>query len=199
MTELVLASTSASRRAMLEAAGVPFDALPPKVDEEELKVSLRKAGASPRAQADALAEAKAVKISMRLPGALVLGSDQILATADGGTLDKAPDMAALREQLLSLRGQAHRLISAAVIAENGSPAWRHADTAQLWVREFSEGWLDDYLAAEGDELLWGVGGYRIEGLGVQLFSRLSGDQFTIRGLPLVPVLDYLRTRGVIAA
>ena len=199
MTELVLASTSASRRAMLEAAGVPFHAVPPKVDEEELKASLRQAGASPRAQADALAEAKAVKISMRLPGALVLGSDQILATADGGTLDKAPDMGALRDQLLSLRGQAHRLISAAVIAENGTSVWRHVDTAQLWVREFSEGWLDDYLAAEGDELLWGVGGYRIEGLGVQLFSRLSGDQFTIRGLPLVPVLDYLRTRGVIAA
>ena len=104
-----------------------------------------------------------------------------------------------RAQLLRLRGRPHRLLSAAVVAQAGRPVWRHVDTAKLWVRDFSETWLDDYLAAEGEELLWGVGGYRIEGRGAQLFARISGDQFTIRGLPLLPLLDYLRTRGALAA
>ncbi len=194
-----LASTSRSRRAMLKAAGVPFEAVSPGVDEDELKLSLRAENASPRAIADALAEAKALKISRRYPQALALGADQMLALEDGTTIDKAADMSALRDQLLTLRGRTHRLISAAVIGEAGRPVWRFVDTAKLHVREFSEIWLDDYLAKEGDKLLWGVGGYRIEEAGVQLFARVEGDQFTIRGLPLVPVLDYLRTRGVLTA
>lgn len=193
---LVLASTSASRRQMLAAAGIPFEALSPKVDEEMLKESLRREGASVRDQADALAEAKAVKISRRLPGALVLGGDQMLETEDGRALDKAADMAELRAQLMDLRGKPHLLRSAIVIAEDGRAVWRQLDSARLWVRNFSEAWLDDYLAEEGEELLWGVGGYRIEGRGVQLFERIQGDQFTIRGLPLVPLLGYLRTRVV---
>ncbi|MGB3723395.1 MAG: Maf family protein [Pacificimonas sp.] len=197
--DLVLASTSSSRRAMLEAAGVPFDAVPPGVDEDELKLSLKAEKASPRAIADALAEAKALKISHRMPDALVLGADQMLALDDGTTMDKAADMAELRAQLLTLRGRTHRLISAAVIAEAGRPVWRFVDLAKLHVRDFSESWLDRYLADAGETLLWGVGGYRIEEAGVQLFSNVEGDQFTIRGLPLIQVLDYLRTRGVMAA
>lgn len=196
---LVLASTSQSRRDVLTAAGVPFEAVAPQVDEDELKLSLRAAGASPRDQADALAEAKAVKVSRLLPGALVLGCDQILETDDGGTLDKAPDMAAQRAQLLSLRGRPHRLIAAAVVAEDGRAVWRQAETAKMFVRNFSEAWLDEYLAAEGPDLLWGVGGYRIEGLGAQLFARVIGDQYAIRGLPLFPLLAYLRERGVMTS
>ncbi|MHB9880504.1 Maf family protein [Pacificimonas sp. ICDLI1SI03] len=196
---LILASTSASRRTLLDAAGISCDAVAPGVDEDELKAALKGEGATGRAIADALAEAKAVKISRRHPEALVLGGDQMLALDDGTTFDKAADMAELRRQLMRLRGGSHRLISALVIAEGGRAIWRHVDTARLHVRMFSEEWLDSYLAAEGETLLWGVGGYRIEERGVQLFSRIEGDQFTIRGLPLLPLLDYLRTRGEIPA
>ncbi|MEE4348965.1 MAG: Maf family protein [Pacificimonas sp.] len=197
--QLVLASTSASRRAILDAAGVPHEAVPPMVDEEQMKESLRAEGLSVRDQADALAEAKAVKISRKLPGALVLGGDQMLETGDGRALDKAADMAALKAQLMDLRGKPHMLRSAIVIAENGRAVWRQLDSARLWVRNFSEDWLDGYLEREGETLLWGVGGYRIEERGVQLFERVQGDQFTIRGLPLIPLLGYLRARGVMPA
>ena len=197
--DLILGSTSESRQALLRAAGVEFTAIAPQVEEEMLKASLRREGLAPRDQADALAEAKAVKVSRRRPGALVLGGDQILETEDGRALDKAEDMAALRAQLMDLRAKPHLLRSALVIAENGEPVWRHLDSARLWVRPFSEEWLDDYLATEGEKLLWGVGGYRIEERGAQLFERVQGDQFTIRGLPLFPLLSYLRIRGVIAS
>jgi septum formation protein len=196
---LVLASTSAARRAMLTAAGVPHEALAPHVDEDELKAALAAEAAAPRAVADALAEAKAVKVSRRLPAALVLGADQVLALSDGTMLDKPVDRADAAAQLRRLRGVEHRLISAAVIAENGTAVWRIADTASLAVRAFGDGWLEAYLDAEGDAVLGCVGGYRLEGLGAQLFSRIRGDYFTVLGLPLLAVLDYLRTRGVIAA
>lgn len=195
---LVLASTSAARRAMLDAAGVPHEALSPQVDEESVKAALQAEGATPRAIADALAEAKAVKISRRLPGALVLGADQVLAMADGTMLDKPVGRDGAAAQLRRLRGTEHRLISAAVIAENGTAAWRVADTASLQVRAFSDAWLETYLDAEGAAILGCVGSYRLEGLGAQLFARIRGDHFTVLGLPLLPVLDYLRTRGVIA-
>lgn len=196
---LILASTSAVRRAMLSNAGVPHDAMAPNVDEDELKIALKAEGASPRALADALAETKAVKISRRAPGALVLGADQVLALPDGTMFDKPADRAGAAAQLRSLRGVEHRLISAAVIAENGAPVWRFVDTAALQVRDFSEEWLDAYLEAEGEALFGCVGGYRLEGPGAQLFARVRGDYFTVLGLPLLAVLDYLRTRGVIAS
>jgi septum formation protein len=196
---LVLASTSAARRAMLTAAGVPHEAVAPTVDEDSLKDALAGEGAAPRAVAEALAEAKAVKISQRMPGALVLGADQMLALDDGTMLDKPADRAGAAAQLRSLRGQTHRLVSAAVIAENGTAVWRVADTATLEVRAFSDDWLDAYLDAEGTAILGCVGSYRLEGLGAQLFARVRGDHFTILGLPLLAVLDYLRTRGVIAS
>ena len=197
--KLILASTSAARRAMLANAGVPHEAMAPHVDEEELKATLKAEGASPRAVADALAETKAVKISRRVPGALVLGADQVLALLDGTMLNKPGDRDAAAAQLRSLRGVEHRLISAAVIAENGTPVWRFVDTTALQVRAFSDDWLEAYLDAEGDELLGCVGAYRLEGLGAQLFARVRGDYFTVLGLPLLAVLDYLRTRGVIAS
>ncbi len=195
----ILASTSAARRAMLTEAGVPFVAMSPQVDEDAIKLSLRAAGHDARAQADALAEAKAVKLSRRHPGALVLGADQILATDDGCTLDKPGSIVDASDQLRQLRGRRHRLISAAVIAENGIAVWRLVETATLEMRAFSESFLADYVAREGDALLTTVGGYRLEGLGAQLFSRISGDYFTILGLPLLGVLDYLRVRGVLTS
>lgn len=196
MTSLVLASTSASRQAMLTAAGVPFEALAPMVDEAELKRALAAEGTDARGVADALAEAKAVKISRKLPGVLVLGSDSVVALDDGTMIDKAPDRETLTAQLRSLRGRTHRLISAAVVAENGTPVWRFVGVAKLTMRDFSDAFLDAYLDACGDVLLGSVGGYHIEGRGAQLFARVDGDQFTIRGLPLLAVLDYLRTRNV---
>ncbi|MGB7405213.1 MAG: Maf family protein [Pacificimonas sp.] len=194
---LVLASSSRSRRDMLTAAGVSFEAVAPNVDEAELKLSLAAAGASPRAMADALAEAKAIKVGNRRPDTLVLGSDQILALADGSTMDKAEDMATLKAQLQRLSNETHRLIAAAVIVHEGRAVWRHADTAVMNMRALSDDFIDNYLAAEGKELLWGVGGYRIERLGAQLFARVVGDQFTVRGLPLFAILGYLRERGVL--
>jgi septum formation protein len=199
MTRLVLASTSPARRAMLSAAGVAHEAAAPGVDEEAVKRRLAAENASAENVAEALAEAKAVGVSRSSPGALVLGADQVLALEGGTMFDKAADRAALEAQLKTLRGRAHRLISAAVIAENGSAVWRYTDTATLTVRDFSDAFLADYLEAEGESLLGCVGGYKIEGRGAQLFSRVEGDHFTVQGLPLLAVLDYLRTRGVVAA
>ena len=196
--KFVLASTSAARRAMLTAAGVPFEAVAPNVDETELKRAFLQEGASPRSLADALAEAKAVKLSRRLgPGVLVLGADQVLEDAGGFALDKPESLAMAADQLRVLRGHSHKLISAAVIAEAGEPVWRAVDTAKLTVREFSDTFLADYLAREGDAILGCVGSYRLEALGAQLFSKIDGDHFTVLGLPLLAVLDYLRVRGVI--
>lgn len=182
---------------MLTAAGVQFEVLSPAVDEEEIRRALVAEKAGPRAMADALAEAKAVKISRRIPGALVLGSDQILALDDGTTFDKAGDRATLAAQLRRLRGGTHRLVSAAVIAESGHTVWRHVDIARLTMRDFSDAFIEQYLDAEGSDLFGCVGGYRIEGLGAQLFTRVHGSHFTVRGLPLLEVLEYLRVRGLL--
>ncbi len=198
MTRLVLASQSASRRAMLSAARVPHEALAPGVDEEAARESLRAAGLDARALADALAELKALRVSRRLPGALVLGCDTIVALEDGTMFDKPADRAAAAAQLRALRGRSHKLTSAAVVCQNGVPVWRHVDTVRLAMRDFSDEFLVAYLDAEGDAVLGSCGGYRIEEMGAQLFARISGDHFTILGLPLLPLLDWLRVRGVIA-
>ena len=194
---IVLASSSAARAAMLTAAGVMFEAAAPHVDEAALKNSL--AGERPERIADALAEAKALKLSVRYPGRLVLGGDQLLVTADGALLDKPGDRAAAAEQLRQLMGSAHRLVSAAVFSEDGRPVWRAHAEARLTMRPLSDAFIADYLDREGDAVLGCVGSYRIEGLGVQLFTRVAGDHFTIQGLPLLAVLDYLRVRGELAS
>jgi septum formation protein len=192
---LVLASQSASRQAMLAAAGVPFEAVPARVDEEAAKAAM--AHLSPRDLADALAELKAVKVSRSRPGDLVLGSDSLIALADGGRLDKPESREEAAEHLRRMSGGIHDLWSGAVIAEGGAATWRHVDRARLHVRVLSDDFIAAYLDAEWPAIAGCVGCFRVEGPGVQLFSRLDGSHFTILGLPLLQVLDHARTRGLL--
>jgi len=193
---LILASQSPSRRAMLDAAGVPHQAMAAGVDEESMKAALRAEGVGARDLADALAELKATKLSRRHPTDLVLGCDSTVEAADGTLLDKADSREEAEAQLRSLAGTTHRLSSAAVVAQGGQPVWRHIEVARLTMRAFSDEFLAAYLDAEWPAIGGCVGGYRIEGLGAQLFLRVEGSQFGIMGLPLLPLLDWLRTRGV---
>ncbi len=196
---IVLASGSSGRLAMLRAAGVEVEAHSSSVDEGSIKAAMQAVGAKPRDIADSLAEAKAVKISRKFPKAMVLGCDQVLVTADDNLLDKpeSPDEAMAHLKMLS--GSTHRLISAAVICEGGAPVWRIADTAQLTMRSLSDGFIESYVAEHWQHIRHSVGCYRIEAEGAQLFSSVSGSQFTIIGLPLLALLDYLRVRGMLPA
>lgn len=196
---LILASQSASRRAMLDAAGVPHRPMAAAVDEESMKIALRADGVGPRALADALAELKATKLSRRHPTDLVLGCDSTLAFDDGTMIDKAESLEDQRDLLRTLSGRRHRLYSAAVICEGGAPVWRHIDVATMHVRPLGEDFIADYLASEWPAIGACVGGYRLEGRGVQLFAKIEGSHFTILGLPLMQLLDYLRVRGVIGS
>ena len=198
-TPLILASRSRARSAMLAAAGVAVEAVAPNVDEEALKEGLRSEGVTARNLADALAEAKAVRLSRRMGSALILGADQILAMEDGTMLDKPVDPADAVAQLKILSGKKHKLFSAAVIAEQGIPIWRHIDIATLSVRPLSDHFIAQYVESEWDNIRHCVGCYEIEGKGVQLFSNISGSQFTIMGLPLLHLLDYLRIRGILTS
>lgn len=200
---IVLASQSESRRAMLTAAHVPFEAMRPGVDEDAAKEALRADGLDARALADALAELKALRLSRRIPGALVLGCDQTLSLDGpddrGEMVDKAVDRADAARILRLLSGRVHHLHSAAVIALNGEAIWRHVERVRMTVRPLSDAFIDAYLDDDWDACRWCVGCYRIEGPGAQLFSRVEGSQFAIQGLPLLPLLDFLRTRGVLVA
>lgn len=190
---IVLASQSASRRAMLSAAGVAFEAVPARIDEAGVTAGM--AGRPVRDVADRLAELKAVKVSLRMPGRFVLGSDSMLELERGRWLGKPGDPDGLRAQLRDLRGRSHRLVSAAVMARDGQAVWRHVEAATLHMRDFSETWLEAYVAASGPDVLSSVGGYHLEGLGAQLFTKVEGDQFVVRGLPLLAVLGWLREAG----
>ena len=196
LPELVLASQSASRRAMLDAAGVGYTAIPAHVDEAAVKQALLGEGQSARAIADALAELKAVSISLRSPNALVIGSDSIIAV--GNMLyDKPVSRDDAAAHLGAFSGNELTLSSAVVVAEGGRPVWRHVEQARLAVRPISAAFISAYLDAEWPAIAGCVGCFRIEGPGVQLFSRIRGDHFTIMGMPLVPLLGYLRQRGVL--
>lgn len=196
---IILASQSAARRAMLTAAGVAYEALPAHVDEESVMAGLLRQGASAERIADALAEVKAIKISRAYPDALVLGADSIAVTDDGILLAKPETRERAEVQLRQLAGTTHRLISAAVVAQHGRAVWRAGGAARLTMRALSEAFIAEYLDAEGEAVLGCVGCYRIEGLGAQLFSRIEGDQFVIRGLPLLGFLAWLRDRGELLA
>lgn len=195
---LVLASGSATRARLLAEAGVPVTVDPAALDETEIAASFRRERRDAAACAEALAEAKAVTISARHGDALVIGADQMLE-CDGAWFEKPDNLAEARAQLVALRGKRHRLISAVCVAQNGAPIWQTIDRAELTMRAFSDAFLDAYLAAAGADVLGSVGAYRLEGLGAQLFVRVDGDYFTILGLPLLPLLDFLRGRGALAA
>ncbi|WP_334130049.1 Maf family protein [Sneathiella sp.] len=189
--ELVLASQSVSRARILKNAGFTFHIVPAHVDEDEIKQSLLAMKAPARDAATALAELKATRISTRVPGAFVIGADQILECG-GIWFDKPGDMEHARAHLLALKGRMHRLANAVAIAKDGAVIWRHVDIARLTMRSFDATFLDDYLARAGDDILNSVGAYHLEGLGAHLFSRVEGDFFSILGLPLLPLLDFLR-------
>lgn len=193
---LILASKSAARRAMLENAGVAFEARVAGVDEEAIKAASGDLDAA--ALAVRLAEAKALAVSRDDEDAWVLGSDQTLAF-DGGLVSKAPTLEAARERLKAMRGRAHQLHSGAALAVKGQVVWSGVDTVEMRMRDVSDAFLETYLAAEGEALLSCVGSYRLEGLGAQLFEAVDGDYFTVLGLPLWPVLAELRRAGVLQA
>ena len=184
---------------MLKAAGVSVEAIAPNVDEDALKEGLRAEGVTARNLADALAEAKAVRLSQRVGETLVLGADQVLALDDGTMLDKPATPAEAIAHLKLLSGRKHKLFSAAVIAEQGKAVWRHIDIATLSVRPLNDAFIEQYVASEWDNIRHCVGCYEIEGRGVQLFSAITGSQFTIMGLPLLHLLDYLRIRGILTS
>ena len=198
MSALILASASRARVAMLERAGVSVIGDPAGIDEEAIKHDCRTAGATVEVTADLLAERKAHAVSLRHPGALVLGADQMLE-CDGVWLDKPEDRAHALAHLAILRGRTHRLVSAAVVVRDGTRLWECVDSATLTMRPFGDGFLHQYLDSAGDDVLHSVGVYHLEGLGAQLFERVEGDFFTILGLPLLPVLGFLRAQGVLSA
>lgn len=194
--KLILASTSPFRKKMLADAGLAFEAVRPDIDERAAEAPLTDSGASPEDIALVLAESKAVDVSERYRDALVLGCDQTLSLGQE-LLHKPDDMEAARRRLLHLSGKTHQLNSAAVIAKNGEAIWRHVDVARLTMRKLDPGFVGRHLALVGDKALTSVGGYQIEGPGIQLFDKIEGDHFTIVGLPLLEVLNELRRLGAI--
>jgi septum formation protein len=196
--KLILASRSAARRALLEAAGVAFEAAEARLDEGAAKAGLEGAGFDARGIAEELAQLKALSVAAG-PADLVLGSDQTLEREDGTMLSKPGSRDEAFDQLKSLAGATHYLHAAAVIAEGGQGIWWHSETAALTMRRFSDAFLHAYLDREYEAVRGSVGGYRIEGLGAQLFERVEGSHFAVLGLPLLPLLAYLRERGLLAS
>lgn len=197
-TELILASTSPSRARMLAAAGLELRKEAPGVDEASVRMVLEQTGnVTPSDVAEVLARAKAEAVSEKFPGALVIGADQVLALEDR-IFDKPKTMEAARRTLLELRGKTHALHACVAVARGGETVWTHADTASLTMRDFTPEFAGRYLADAGDQVLQSVGAYQLEGLGVHLFESVEGDFFTILGLPLLPLLEFLRGRGVVA-
>jgi septum formation protein len=195
---IVLASASVTRRRMLERAGLGVEIDPPRTDEDEIKRSMRAEGFDAAATAEALAEQKARSVARNHPGSLVLGADQILE-CEGKSFDKPTDLDAAAKQLRTLAGRRHDLVSAACIVQDGERVWHVVDRARLWMRPLGDRFIETYLRAIGEVAFSGPGSYQVEGLGAQLFQRIEGDHFTVLGLPLLPLLDYLRARKVVPA
>jgi len=193
--QVVLASKSQARAQLLRATGLDFACAPASVDEGEIKLAMK---AEPvEAVVQALAEMKGRHVSRKFPDALVIGADQILE-CDGARYDKPADLNQARKQLAALRGRPHDLVSAAMVIRGGARLWHHVDRVRLEMRAFSDEFLDTYLASIGEDALMSVGSYQLEGRGAQLFSRVQGDYFTILGLPLLPLLGFLREQGALA-
>jgi len=194
---LVLATASSARRAVLAAAGLRFTAEAAAVDEAAIKASAREEGIPVDDAALLLSDAKAARVQRRHPEALVIGADQMLVLGDRW-FDKPEDMAGARAHLQALRGQRHMLVTAMVAWRGGARVWQHVARPTLTMRHFSDEFLEAYLAAEGEAVLSSVGAYRLEGLGPHLFSQVEGEHSAILGLPLLPLLDFLRGHGVLA-
>jgi septum formation protein len=193
--EIVLASTSEIRRRLLQSAGINVRPVPPCVDEATVKrVFGQRAGADFPKLAGALATAKAEAVSLQHPAALVIGADQLLLL-DDRQFDKPSDLKEAAMQLALLRGKTHQLITAVAVARRGTVVWTDCDIAKLTMRHFSDDFLTDYIVSIGQDALTSVGAYKIEGRGVQLFHRIEGDYFAILGLPLLPLLSFLRREG----
>jgi septum formation protein len=193
---LILASASSARRAVLEGAGLRFEIRVAGVDEASIKEAAQLEGIPPEDAALMLADAKAARVAAQAPDALVIGADQLLVCEDTW-FDKPPDMAAARGHLQRLRGRQHELVTALVCHRGGQRIWQHVEKPRLAMRDFSDAFLEAYLAAEGEAVLSSVGAYRLEGHGAQLFDRIEGDQPAILGLPLLPLLGFLRQHGVL--
>jgi len=193
---LILASASRSRRRLLEQAGVVAEVVPVALDEAAVKHSLRAEGADASQVAQALAELKARRVAQQRPGALVLGADQMM-DCEGRWFDKPADRATAAAHLAALSGRSHRLLSAASVVRDDQVIWQHVATARLAMRRLSPGFIERYLDAAGEAVLGSVGAYQLEGLGAQLFERIDGDFFTVLGLPLLPLLAFLRPHGVV--
>jgi len=196
VSALILASSSTVRARLLRDAGVPFEVCPAEVDEEKVKVSLLAEKLDANAITDALAELKATRVSTAHPQALVLGCDQTLAF-EGRLIDKSADLIEAWALLQQMRGKSHSLLTACVLAKGGVAIWRRHERCRLWMRPFSDTFLDEYFEAEGDKLLGSVGCYHLEGWGIKLFERIEGDYFSVLGLPLIPLLAALRDHGII--
>jgi len=192
---LILASRSAARRRLLEAAGIPIELCPADLDERALEGNA--VPQSPTAVAALLAREKAAMVAKAHPDRLVLGADQTLALG-AKRFSKSPDRLAARAQLQALRGRTHELHAAIAFVQDGAVVFEHVETARLTMRAFSDDFLNRYLDTVGDAVLASVGGYQLEGLGVQLFESIEGDYFTILGLPILQALDFLRRQGCLA-
>jgi septum formation protein len=193
---IILASASTARARLLEAAGIAFSIHPANIDETRIKSAARETGQTATACAAMLAAEKARHVSLRHPEALVIGADQILVAGDEW-YDKPQSLAEARVQLQSLCGRTHVLATAASIVHDAREIWCETSVPELTMRPFSQAFLDHYIAAEGDAMLGSVGAYRLEGMGVQLFERMKGDQFAVLGLPLLELLHFLRGRGAL--
>lgn len=193
---IVLASGSAFRQKMLRDAGVVFRVERSEIDERAVEKTLEGSGADPETLAQVLAEAKAVDVSEREQGALVIGADQTLSL-DDEVFHKPADMEGARRHLLKLSGRTHQLNSAVVIASDGEVVWRHVGVARLTMRDLDPAFIGRHLSNVGEKALASVGAYQIEGEGIQLFEKIEGDTFTIVGLPLLPLLAELRRLGAI--
>ncbi len=196
-TLLVLASASGARARLLENAGIAAVCEPAGVDEEEIKKAMRAEAAPAADVVEMLSELKAIRVSQRHPGSLVIGADQILV-CEGAWFDKPTDRSRARADLTALAGKTHELLCGTCVARDGTRIWQHAASARLTMRRLSESFIDAYLDAIGDAALDSVGVYQLEGLGVQLFSRVEGDFFAILGLPLLPLFEFLRGHEVLA-
>lgn len=196
MAQIILASGSSIRAALLTQAGIPFEARPARVDEDAIKAALLMEEATPRDVADALAEFKARKIAEKEPGAVVIGSDQVLEY-QGRILSKPETAEDAAEQLRTLRGKQHKLLSAVVVYHEAEPVWRYVGQVRLLMRDISDEYLSDYVARNWPGIGESVGSYKLEEEGSRLFSRIEGDYFTVLGLPLLELIGFLTQRGEI--